>query len=448
LLTISSSAALADFQVDSAAAYPAVCRSENGYVVAWESGDGSDKDILFESFDSDGDPGAGSQRANQTTTASQQLPDIACRPDGGFLIVWESREQDGDGLGIFGRSFDGDGDPLGPEFQINSHTTDNQRNPRACVGSGVATIVWDSFGQDGDAAGIYAQRYDAGGAPLGTEMQVNSFATSNQRNPAVACAADGRHVVVWQSAMQDGDGDGIFGRFYAADGSAAGAEFQMNVGTYDHQRHPNIAIAPNGTIAVVWESAESGTEDMIVARIFDQDRAREIVVSADTSHRNEAPQITFANDQEYFVTWAAGAGYDFDIHGLRFLTAQGPLGEAAQLNATAAGNQGPLGTSGRGIALASHTGGDFVAWQSHDLPAAPGSSAVLARRFAPCTGDCRRDGRVTIDELIQGVRIALGELALSTCEAFDRDGDDVVGINEIVAAVAAALGSQCPAPVT
>jgi len=46
---------------------------------------------------------------------------------------------------------------------------------------------------------------------------------------------------------------------------------------------------------------------------------------------------------------------------------------------------------------------------------------------------------VDIAELVRSVNIALGRAALSTCRAVDRDGSGNVGINELIAAVAAAL---------
>jgi hypothetical protein len=46
---------------------------------------------------------------------------------------------------------------------------------------------------------------------------------------------------------------------------------------------------------------------------------------------------------------------------------------------------------------------------------------------------------VDIAELVRAVNIALGRAPLSTCRAADRDGSGNVGINELIAAVAAAL---------
>ena len=60
-----------------------------------------------------------------------------------------------------------------------------------------------------------------------------------------------------------------------------------------------------------------------------------------------------------------------------------------------------------------------------------------------CTGDCDGDGAVTINELISGVRIALGQSPIGDCPEFDSNGNDMVDINELVAGVGNAQNG-CP----
>ncbi|MDX2167721.1 MAG: choice-of-anchor Q domain-containing protein [Deltaproteobacteria bacterium] len=60
-----------------------------------------------------------------------------------------------------------------------------------------------------------------------------------------------------------------------------------------------------------------------------------------------------------------------------------------------------------------------------------------------CPGDCNRDARVTIDELVRGVGMALGSNALGECAGFDTDADTRVSIAELVRAVGDALDG-CP----
>ncbi len=59
--------------------------------------------------------------------------------------------------------------------------------------------------------------------------------------------------------------------------------------------------------------------------------------------------------------------------------------------------------------------------------------------LGPCAGDCNGTGQVTIDALVKGVGIALGNVGLLACPAFDRDGDRRVTVDELVRAVDAAL---------
>jgi hypothetical protein len=61
-----------------------------------------------------------------------------------------------------------------------------------------------------------------------------------------------------------------------------------------------------------------------------------------------------------------------------------------------------------------------------------------------CIGDCDGGGDVTVDELMVGVQIALGEEDLAECEFFDSDGDEKVTVDELVFGVFNALDG-CPA---
>jgi hypothetical protein len=69
----------------------------------------------------------------------------------------------------------------------------------------------------------------------------------------------------------------------------------------------------------------------------------------------------------------------------------------------------------------------------------PTSTATETPETADCVGDCNGDGHVTVDELVEGINIALGYLQLMDCPAFDSDDNEVIDVSELVAAVGAAL---------
>jgi len=66
---------------------------------------------------------------------------------------------------------------------------------------------------------------------------------------------------------------------------------------------------------------------------------------------------------------------------------------------------------------------------------------------AGCPGDCDGNGVVSTDELVRAVAIALGTAPLDRCPATDADRDSVVLVHELIAAVSAALHG-CPATAT
>jgi hypothetical protein len=69
-----------------------------------------------------------------------------------------------------------------------------------------------------------------------------------------------------------------------------------------------------------------------------------------------------------------------------------------------------------------------------------GPSAVAAQPCADfCTGDCDGDGVVAVAELVAAVAVALGGTALDACAPGDRDGDARITVDELLGAVARAL---------
>jgi Calx-beta domain len=57
----------------------------------------------------------------------------------------------------------------------------------------------------------------------------------------------------------------------------------------------------------------------------------------------------------------------------------------------------------------------------------------------PCPGDCNRDGVVDVVELVRGVDIALGTADLASCPDLDTNDSGAVEVDELVAAINAAL---------
>ena len=64
--------------------------------------------------------------------------------------------------------------------------------------------------------------------------------------------------------------------------------------------------------------------------------------------------------------------------------------------------------------------------------------------FGFCAGDCNHDGTVAINELIMGVNIAAGRMAVDQCSYLDLNDDGEISIDELIGAVTISLDGCYP----
>jgi hypothetical protein len=243
------------------------------FVVAWVTDFPEARlDVFGQRFDATGNPMGAEFRVNSYTTDWQIDPRVAMDDSGGFVTVWHSYGQDGSETGVFARIYDSGGLPLGGEFQVNTYTTGRQYLADVAIrGPGGFVVVWGgSIGQDGSHVGVFGQRFGPAGNPEGSEFQVNTFTSAGQYVPAVAADAAGRFVVVWHSRDQDGSGFGVFGQRFDSSGAPLGAEFQVNTHTAGYQGTPAAAMDSSGGFLVVWVAGDQdGSETGVFGQRFD-----------------------------------------------------------------------------------------------------------------------------------------------------------------------------------
>lgn len=240
---------------------PAVATDGAGnFVVVWQSPGVAPNfyDLYGQRFDSTGAQAGSEFRVNTYTSATQMVPAVVRSSSGSFLVVWASDGQDGSDYGIFGQRFDAAGLPSGSEFRVNTYTTGNQFAPTAAAdGAGNFIVAWQGP-RDGSNAGILGQRYDPAGAVIGGEFQISTETFSDQQNPKVAANAAGDFIVTWQSYFQDGSGWGVFAQRFQPSGAPLGVEFQVNSYTTERQYYPAAAATGSGDFVVIWRSYGQG----------------------------------------------------------------------------------------------------------------------------------------------------------------------------------------------
>ncbi|WP_299775948.1 tandem-95 repeat protein [uncultured Tateyamaria sp.] len=259
--------------------------ADGGYAVSWGFSAYSQRGVLLKRYDAAGVDvyGDGVLFGVDLRTAGQEgytqsiweygNPSIAALPSGGYVVAWESYEQDGDSSGISLRRYDASGETAGSEVQVNTTTAGRQVSPSVtALPNGDYVVVWVSFGQDGDVGNIYLQRYDAEGVAVGGEIEVNSYTMGRQVLPSIAGLLDGGFVVSWVSDGQDGDADGIFMQRYNAEGVAVGDETQVNIYSAGNQSHPSVTALLDGGFVVSWQSdGQDGDGPGVFQKVFNAD---------------------------------------------------------------------------------------------------------------------------------------------------------------------------------
>ncbi|MBZ0171238.1 MAG: hypothetical protein K8E66_02555, partial [Phycisphaerales bacterium] len=212
-------------------------RFDGSFAAAWWRPNDADPlscSVIAGSFLPDGTPESPATLIvpSMVSGISGALPamDIAALPGGRFFLIWSDDGADGDRDGILGRIFEADGTPATPLLNVNTYVHNAQFFPKiAADRNGNSVAVWDSAGQDGSGEGVYGQRFDPLGNKVGPEFQISSAAPSPQLNADVAMDANGNFLVAWLSLTEFlpdlASYYHLFGRSYRADGTPLGDQF-------------------------------------------------------------------------------------------------------------------------------------------------------------------------------------------------------------------------------
>jgi hypothetical protein len=266
-------------------------------------------------------------QVNTYTLYQQCNPSVARLSNGGFVVAWTSGlstapelSQDGNGYGIFGQMYHANGTRDGNEFQVNTHTIGAQMaSSITTLSTGKFVIVWQSDGQDGDGYGIYGQMFNADGSKYSTEFQVNTYTADNQAGPSVAGLSDGKFVVVWQSDEGVSSWTDIYRQLYNDDGTKYGTEFRVNTYTTNAQGAPSVAGLSDGKFVVTWRgNVQDGDEFGIFGQMYYNiggPYGNEFQVNTYTTRSQNWSSTASLNDGKFVVTWES-LGQDGNFTGI------------------------------------------------------------------------------------------------------------------------------------
>ncbi|MBK2124806.1 DUF4347 domain-containing protein, partial [Fangia hongkongensis] len=327
-----------------------VALTGGGYVIVWESrdNDGDVDGIYGQIYDANGATSGSEFLVNTTTSDSQNAPSVAALDNGGFVVVWTSEGQDaGDSTnetGIYGQRFDSVGTKVGSEFQANTTESGSQTEPHVAALTGSAFVVVWTSGTD-----VYQQRFDSSANKSGSEIRVNTTTANNQGKARVVELSGGGYIVVWEAdSAQDGELTGVYAQAYDANGDASGSEFLVNTTTAKEQQDPDIAALNDGGFVVVWEAkgSETGLSNSwgVVGQLYNASATKvgsEFVVNTTINNTQDDPSVSALADGGFVVVWedSNADGDNNGIYGQRYDSSGTAFGNEFQVNTYTTGEQ-------------------------------------------------------------------------------------------------------------
>lgn len=350
--------------------------ADGSYVVCWFGPTaGSEYDIYFQRYSAEGTRLGGEVRANTTTADVQRWSDVAATSDGGFVIVWDSR--DGTGTEIFGQKFTVNGAKVGGELAVDSAlgpASGYVPHVSGLIGGGFVA-VWDVH------AGVYSQIYNAAGEMVGAPTRVNAGTAGAPVEADVVTLANGSYVVTWISEGVDGDGAGVYFRHFSASGTALSGDIRANSFTTGDQNQAAVAALDDGGFIVTWTSAgQDGSAEGVYAQRYNGSHAAvgaEFRVNSGIIGVQREPAVAGLDDGGFVITWETtildGSGYG--IYAQRYDAQGHVIGSASRLNTFTTGDQTYSAVTGL-------TGGGYVGvWHSEDEDGQ--GFGVYGRAFRP-----------------------------------------------------------------
>ncbi|MEP2532956.1 hypothetical protein [Shimia sp.] len=411
--------------------------NDGGFVVTWGSRgqDGSASGIFGQRYAADGSTLGEEFQVNTYTESDQSYPSITALNDGGFVVTWRSWRQVDIQQGIFGQRYAADGSTVGDEFQVNTYTDGGAAPFVTGLRDGGFVVTWSSEGPGPEDKYVFGQRYAADGSTVGEDFQVNTY-TGLLIFPSVTALNDGGFVVTWASDGQDGSNFGIFGQRYTADGSTLGEEFQVNTYTYGDQSFPSSTALNDHGFVVTWADwGRDGSGFGIFGQRYAADGSTvgdEFQVNTYIADRQEAPSLTGLSDGGFVVTWLSYGqdGSDQGIFGQRYTADGSTVGEEFQVNTYTENDQSFPSVAGLS------DGGFVVTWYSTGQDGS--DRGIYAQRFLSNNlpeGDIVIDGAakqgetLTVD--ISNVTDSDGVDTDTVSYQWQRDGIAIAGETEL-----------------
>jgi Ca2+-binding RTX toxin-like protein len=293
----------------------------------------------------------GIQTLNAAGTGTQKSPVVTTLANGDYVVSWDFASYDG----IMVQRFSAAGESLGAPYTIGTLGSGYPGVSAVTALTGGGFVV--AFELESGQGGLYAQRFDAAGAPVGAQITV--YPAENYGyfySPTVTALPTGGFVIGYARDAFNNMGAAPQLVTYDASGTRTGAFTPTT--RYDQTSDVTIDIASlskGGYVVTYVGSGETLYSRTLYAQRFNSDGTKngaEVLVAAG----GQDSAVAALADGGFAVTWSQGA---IGVYVQRFDASGVAAGTALKLDGN---DYSSLGSSP--VVTSLSDGGYLVAWQS------------------------------------------------------------------------------------
>jgi len=359
-----------------------VARPDGGYWIVWMDGRNGDLDIYGQQLDRNGSPiGANFRINDDQASAQQRVSSIGMNRQGYSCVVWEDERHTG--TDIYRAIFDPTGQQLGPNLRLNDDGPAGaaQYYPATAAGKDMFVAAWTDMRAGSSSLDIYGQFLDGSGQPLGPNFRVNSDpGVAYQWYPYCAMDSSDRSVIVWMDT-RSGTGWSIYCRRYGPDRNPLGPEFAVG-DTDSDQEYASVAANSLGRFVVAWMDGREVTQFHydIYCQAFREDGSAigpNIRVNTDSGRTYQSyPACAIDEQGRFVVAWEDTRNQTYNVYLQWFDSTGARLGGNERVNDDLGGTDCYSPTC-----CFDATGRLAVAF--NDDRDAPGNPQIYCQRFRP-----------------------------------------------------------------
>jgi len=215
----------------------------------------------------------------------------------------------------------------------------------------------------------------AGYQLVGGDFSLVASQSGDQISPALGFSKTGKGYIVW-AENTDGSGLGIGGQGYSSNGIRSGKNFRINTTVQDDQSSPSVAVFPDGSAFVAWQSGAPGDSAVFGRYITANGVLQDEVRISDAGKDVRTVSVAAAPQGGAIVVWSqlGGDASEFGIVSRNIGPNGVPLGSPRQVNSYSAGNQ-------RGSSVATLSDGSYIVVWTSEGQSGGENVDVVARRL-------------------------------------------------------------------